>query len=86
MPKLQKLYQKALDSPQNLTFREVCTLAESVGYEPRGRIRSGSSHRVFKHPSIKELLNFQSDHGKAIPYQVKQLLEKIDEHNLMQEE
>ncbi len=31
-------------------------------------------------------MNFQSYHGKAKPYQVRQLLDKIVEHNLMEEE
>ncbi|MGO9370702.1 MAG: type II toxin-antitoxin system HicA family toxin [Syntrophobacteraceae bacterium] len=86
MSKDPKLYQKALNSPQNLTFEEVCRLAESVGYVLRDRTRSGSSHRVYTHPSVRGIMNFQSYHGKAKPYQVRQLLDKIVEHNLMEEE
>jgi hypothetical protein len=84
--KIRKLYQKALNSPNNLDFNELRALAKGVGFIPRKR--TGSSHEAFKHSEIKglkSLLNLQEDSGKAKPYQVRQLLELIDEYNLLED-
>jgi hypothetical protein len=35
MGKREKLYQKAKNSPKNLQFDELCSLAISVGFEQR---------------------------------------------------
>jgi len=83
MNRTQKLYNKAKDSTSNIRFNELCQLAEYVGFEFR---RQKGSHKIYKHPTIKEMLNFQPDKrdkSKAKRYQVNQLLEKIDEFKLM---
>jgi len=48
--------------------------------------RVSGSHHIFDHPEIKELINLQNVHGKAKPYQVKQLLKIVERHNLNMEE
>ena len=50
MGKKDKLYKKAKESPENLSFTEICSLAEHAG-----------SHKIYKHPKIKKMLNFQPD-------------------------
>ena len=84
MSRLRRLYEKAKNTPNNLTLRELCALAEGVGFEHRKK-KSGTSHRIYKHPNIKKTLNFQSDRGKAKFYQVNQLLNIIDEYGLLEE-
>jgi hypothetical protein len=42
---------------------------------------SGSRH-IFAHPNANEFLNLQEVRGKAKPYQVKQLLQLAERHNL----
>jgi hypothetical protein len=82
---IEKLYLKALNSPNNLDFKDLLALAKGVGFIPRKR--AGTSHEVFKHPHItglKSLLNLQEDSGKAKPYQVKQLIALIDEYDLLE--
>jgi len=86
MGRVDKLYEKAKNSPSNLTFSQLCSLAEAVGFElrkPKGRKKSGTSHHVYKHPTIKQMMNFQSDSGRAISYQVKQLIQLIDDNKLL---
>lgn len=80
MGKCQKIYARARASPANLRFEEACRLAECFGFQfVRQR---GTSHRIYKYPGWTGLLNFQSVHGEAKDYQVKQLLEAIDDLSL----
>jgi hypothetical protein len=88
MGRKEKLYQKAKNSPKNLHFDELCSLAKSVGFEKRKlkRRTRGSSHIIFKHPALNGMMNFQKGKdGKAIPYQVRQLLEFIAANHLIDE-
>jgi len=75
----RKLLQKALSSPANLRFREICALASAFGFRLS---RVSGSHHVFVHPGVRELVNLQDVRGKAKPYQVKQLLDLVERYNL----
>ncbi len=87
MAKIEKLVNKALTDPQNLLFTEFCKLCEFFGMKRR---RSKSGHIIYKRKkSPKFTLSIQDDDGKAKPYQVKQLIEKVRElglHNFEEEE
>lgn len=86
MTSINKLYQKARNSPNNLDFKDLCALARGVGFVLRKR--TGTSHEVFKHPKLKGasgLLPLQGVSGKAKPYQVRQLLAIIEEYGLLEE-
>lgn len=77
MPDCDKLLKRAEKSPKNLRFSEVCQLAECYGFLfARQR---GTSHRIYKHPKLRDVMNFQDNQGRAKPYQVKQLLNAIKE-------
>ena len=76
---VQKLLQKALNSPQNLRFTEGIRLAKAFGFRV-ARIRG--SHYILKRPGVPELMNFQNAGGKAKPYQIKQMLEIVETYNL----
>ncbi len=78
--RIRDLYEKAIRKPGSLKFREVCALAEGVSFR-LDRIRG--SHHIFIHDSPKMLLNLQVAKGQAKPYQVRQLLALIKEHNLL---
>jgi len=77
--KARKLLQKALASPANLRFEEACALARAFGFHLS---RVSGSHHIFAHRDVRELVNLQEVHGKAKPYQVKQLLALVERHNL----
>jgi len=82
MGKKEKLYRKAKESPGNLRFSELCTLAEYVGFEFRNQT---GSHRIYKQITINKMINLQPDKrdkSKARKYQIKQLLSIIDDYNL----
>lgn len=81
MSKWVKLYMKARESPSNVTFHQLCSLAEHVGFIFRNQT---GSHRTYRHPIIKKTMNFQpGKNGKAKIYQVDQLVGCIEEFNLM---
>jgi predicted RNA binding protein YcfA (HicA-like mRNA interferase family) len=77
--KQQKLLQKALSSPANLRFEAACGLARAFGFH-LSRVKG--SHHIFAHEKVRELVNLQDVHGKAKPYQVKQLLALVERYNL----
>ena len=77
--KIKKLLLKALDSPQNLRFAEICTLARAFGYILD---RINGSHHIFTHPRALRPLNLQEVGGKAKAYQVRQFLRDIEEFQL----
>jgi len=78
----QKLLQKLLSGSKNIRFSEVVTCAEAFGFRLD---RINGSHHIFTHSGIPELLNLQNVSGKAKPYQIKQLLQLIEAHNLQME-
>ncbi|HEV2419468.1 MAG TPA: type II toxin-antitoxin system HicA family toxin [Terriglobia bacterium] len=78
--KPEKLLHKALSSPSNLRFEEVCALARAFGFH-LSRVRG--SHHVFARQDVRELVNLQEVRGKAKPYQVKQLLHLAERYNLV---
>lgn len=80
MSNIEKLITKALKNPQNLLFKEFCRLCEYFGMEKR---RCKGSHVIYKRKKDpKFTLPIQNADGKAIPYQVKQLIEKVREFKL----
>ena len=80
LAKIDKLIQQAITSPQNLTFNQLCTLCLHFGMKLR---KKRGSHRIYKREyPPKFTISIQDDDGKAKPYQVKQLLDKVKEHGL----
>lgn len=77
--KPEKLIRSARNSPASLHFTDLCKLAEAFGFVFQ---RQKGSHRVYSHDGSKQIMNFQNDHGKAKAYQVRQLLDCIDRHQL----
>jgi len=79
----KKLLEKAMSSGGNLRFRDVQTLVTAFGFVLL-RVRGG--HHIYGRPGIPEQVNLQNRKGKAKPYQVRQFLELIEQHNLSLEE
>lgn len=80
--KARQLLEKARTSPQNIRFEEVCKLAEYAGFF---FARQEGSHKLYKHETTQSRMNFQPDKrekSKAKVYQVEQLVNAIDDHNL----
>lgn len=76
MGKCDKLLDKARNSQANVTFKELCRLAECFGF---ALARTRGSHCIYKAPGVQETVNLQpTSDGKAKAYQVRQVLKHID--------
>jgi len=90
MTKAENLYIKAKQAPNNFTFASLLKLTKAAGFKLRknsgGGHKGGSHQFIFRHPATGGVMNFQRGKPKsnAKPYQVKQLLNHIDEHNLLE--
>ena len=79
----KKLLARVARSPNNVSFNDVRTIAEALGFR-LSRVRG--SHHVFVRDDIPELVNLQNVKGQAKAYQVRQLLKLVERHNLSLEE
>lgn len=80
MSRIEQLIEKAVASPQNLRFTELCALCRYFGMKRR---KTKGSHRVYKREdSPRFTLSIQDNNVKAMPYQVNQLLSKVRELDL----
>ncbi len=79
MTRREKLIGKARNNPAGVRFREICLLAEHVGFTRRG---GKGSHVVYEKDGVDEILTFQERKGMAKPYQVRQLLAVIEKYRL----
>jgi predicted RNA binding protein YcfA (HicA-like mRNA interferase family) len=75
----RKLLKKLLTSPNNARFDDVRSLIEAFGFQ---LMRVSGSHHIFSHPTVPDLVNLQETSGQAKPYQVRQRLRLIEQHNL----
>ena len=79
MAKAQRLFERIRNNPEDVRFSDICKMAESFGFTYKG---GKGSHKVYIRKDIEEILNFQNVKGKAKPYQVRQFLKIIEEHEL----
>ncbi len=77
--KPRKTLEKILSGSRNIAFSDMVSLVEALGFRLK-RIRG--SHHMFSHPGIRELINLQPDGGQAKPYQIQEVLKRIEEFNL----
>ena len=76
MPKIDDLVAAMRQNPKNVRYSDLCRVCDHFFGVPR---QEGSSHRVYKTPwAGNPRVNIQDDHGKAKPYQVRQVLVAID--------
>lgn len=75
MTKIEDLIAAMEKNPSGIRFADLCKVCDHYFGEPR---QVGSSHRVYKMPWVGDpRVNIQDDHGKAKPYQVRQVLKAI---------
>lgn len=80
MTKPSKLYEQLLANPNTiLAFRDFERLLVAFGWEHR---RTKGSHRHYVHPSVPFVLTINPDGKSAHRYQVRRLLELIEEYGL----
>lgn len=71
MTKKEKLWKKAQENPQNLTFKEFETLLRQTGWILS---RQQGSHRLWCSPNGQSLPIQPRKDGKAKNYQVQQFI------------
>ena len=64
---------------RNVAFSDMVNLVQGFGFTLD---RVNGSHHIFVHPNISELVNLQKVEGEAKPYQIRQFLELVEQHNL----
>ena len=77
--KKRKLLAKALAGSKNIRFSDMVSLVEAFGFHLS---RVSSSHHIFVHPQVPELVNLQEVKGKVKPYQIRQFLQLVERYNL----
>ena len=80
MSKWSKLYERLLANPNlRIRFADFEGLLEAFGWEHK---RTKGSHRQYIHPDIATVLTINPDGKSAHRYQVRLLLEFIEEYGL----
>ena len=67
----------------NVAFSDMVNLVEGFGFR-LDRVRG--SHHLFVHPEVTEVLNLQPEGGQVKPYQIRQFLRIVEEHELQLED
>ena len=80
MAKTEKTLLRVLSgrSDANISFKDLCSLLESLGFSRRIR----GSHFIFVREGVEELINLQEEKSKAKPYQVRQVRRAIVKYGL----
>ena len=73
------ILKKMISSSKNISFSDLVYCIKLFGFK-LDRIKG--SHHIFINSKIKELINVQNVKGKAKPYQIKQFLKIVEQHNL----
>lgn len=80
MTKPSKLYDQLLANPSVvISFRDLERLLDAFGWEHR---RTKGSHRQYTHSKVPAVLTINPDGKSAHRYQVRLLLEFIEEYGL----
>ena len=77
MSNTEKLLEQMRREPTNVRFNDLKKLCETYFGKPR---QDGSSHTIFKTPWPGDpRVNIQNAKGKTKPYQVRQVLQAIEQ-------
>jgi predicted RNA binding protein YcfA (HicA-like mRNA interferase family) len=80
MVKPAKLLPQLLrSSDRSVAFRDFVALIEALGFV---RVRTKGSHQSYRHNACPKILVIQPKGNDAKRYQVRELLELIEEHGL----
>ena len=79
----RKLLEKLENSQKNVRYGDFVALIEAFGFR---RTRGEGSHEIYRRVGVADIVNIQSNKGKAKAYQVRQFLSLIETYNLRLEE
>lgn len=69
-------------SDANISFADLVAVLKGVGFDERIR----GDHHIFTREGVREILNLQPRHGKAKPYQVKQVRHVLTTYRLVSDD
>lgn len=76
MSRLDRALELMRRNPRDVSFSDLVLVCDTFFGEPR---QKGTSHRVYRMPWEGDpRVNIQNDHGRAKPYQVRQVLKALD--------
>ena len=79
----RKLLEKMENSQKNVRYGDFVALIEAFVFK---RTRGEGSHEIYRRAGVTDIVNIQSNKGKAKAYQVRQFLSLIEIYNLRLEE
>ena len=80
----KKLLRRLLDGRlRNVRFNDMVNLAEGFGFRT---VHQRGSHRMLMHPDLHAMLNLQPDGDQAKPYQIRQMLDLVEQFDLKLED
>jgi predicted RNA binding protein YcfA (HicA-like mRNA interferase family) len=80
MSKKRKLLDAIRNNPAGVRFSELVRLLEALGY--RFDRKNGTSHTIYVHDTAPTVNVQSGNNGMAKRYQVVQVLDIVDDHNL----
>jgi predicted RNA binding protein YcfA (HicA-like mRNA interferase family) len=84
MVKPAKLYAQLLESRRRtVSFRDFVALVIAFGFR---EARARGSHRCFRHPDCPRLLVIQPKGNDAKDYQLREMLDMVEEYGLTLED
>ncbi len=75
----EKIWEQLQRNLHNVRFGDFCRLVEWFGFQRKG---GRGSHETYFHPEVREILDLQSLHGEAKPYQIRQFLRLVTAYHL----
>lgn len=76
MTRKDKLLQKIKSNPRNAIFADVRQLLLDAGFAER-QPKSGSSHHIYYHVALEQIVVLVQVHGALPEYQVKEALRAL---------
>ena len=83
MSRRGKLLKRFLTKPRDFSWRELQTLLEGFGYEPRSGGRTGGSRVRFIHPKAGPISLHKPHRGSLKQYQLEQIRTLLEEEGLL---
>lgn len=84
MADVEKIVNRMRSSPASVRFADLAKVCEHYFGPPR---QKSTSHSIYRTPWPGDpRVNIQDDHGKAKPYQVRQVLAAIAKHDTQEDE
>ena len=83
MGKKEKLIQRLMSIPKDFTFDEMQALLEALGFKMSNKGKTSGSRVKFYKENTTIILHKPHPHKELMEYQIKQIIEKLKEDDLI---